>query len=701
MAINENTNRNKTGWSLFIIFLSLSVCILISSLVVSYFQKKYFESEQKEFLLSVSKQKSSEITNWYKENVNIAKSIFNNYELFTEIEKFVNNHNDLALKKKLKDRINLLTAESSYKCISILDSNYNILQKSIPDNFNISINNLQFLHKAFTGNEIIITEPQKFEDDKNIYFNLIIPIIVRDKNNVGKREGIILCQVNPNSFFNLLRRSVPVPGKTVESFLLIKMGDSLVCMNESMYEENKTLTSGFPILLKKMIWDKILEDKSSDGNGIDFSGKEVIFYCQEVAGTPWYFLAKVDVDGNPGSIKISSVYFTILTLLSLITLGIGIWFLGKIRANSQGQQEYESDNPMINEKVEKGLRENELKNRMLFETMIQGVVYFDINGAIIAANPSAEKIIGLSLEEMKNHSVDDEIWQAVKYDGSKCEKNDIPVIRAIKTGNEVKNAILGIYNSKQEKQRWIIINAVPQFETNQKEPYQVYATFEDITERLSYEEQIKNSLIEKELLLKEIHHRVKNNLQIIISMLNLNEDFLDDKKSHDVFTSIQTRVRSIALIHELMYKQENFVALNIKDYIENMIKFLCNTYIEVQDRITIVSNIENVQLDMDTIIPCGLIVNELFTNSLKHAFPIGSKGSIYITFKVENDKYILSISDDGVGIPEEFDVQSFNSFGLKLVNINTRQLKGEMNIIRKEKGVEFKMEFGRLHNEQK
>jgi PAS domain S-box-containing protein len=700
MAINVNKYRIKTGWNLFIIFLSLSICILITSLVLSYYQKEYFASEQKEFLSSVSKQKSSEITNWYKENLDNAISVFNNNDLLTGIKKFVKRYDDHILENKLKERIDFLTAESNYKCISILDSNYNILLKSIPDNFNFSKNDLQFLQKAYTSKEIVITEPHKFEYDKNIYFSLIIPIIVREKNNVGKREGAILCLINPNPFFSILMKSLPVPGKTIESFLLKRMGDSLVCLNELRDEENIALTSGLPILLKEMMWNKVLEKKSTIERGIDFREKEVIFYCQEVAGTPWYFIAKVDADGLPESIKISSLYFSILALLSIITLGTGIWFYWKIRTKSQGRQENGSHNTIVNKSEEKEFRENELKYRMLFETMFQGVVYTDNNGVIIAANPAAEKIIGLSLEEMKNLSVDDEIFQAVKYDGSKCEKNDLPIIHAINTGNEVKNDIIGIFNPKQKKQRWIIVNAVPQFENNQKKPYQVYATFEDITERLSSEEQIKNSLLEKELLLKEIHHRVKNNLQIIISLLNLNEEFLEDEKSHDIFTDIQTRVRSMALIHELMYKQENFIALNIKDYIENMIKFLCNTYSEVQDRITVVCNVENIQLDMDTLIPCGLIVNELFTNSLKHAFPNGSKGSIYINFKAENDKYILSISDDGVGIPKEFDVHGLKTFGLKLVDINTRQLRGEMNVTRKEKGVEFKMEFERLSDEQ-
>jgi PAS domain S-box-containing protein len=207
----------------------------------------------------------------------------------------------------------------------------------------------------------------------------------------------------------------------------------------------------------------------------------------------------------------------------------------------------------------------------------------------------------------------------------------------------------------------------------------------DITKRKLAEQKLKASLEEKEVLLKEIHHRVKNNLQIINSLLNL--QILQTQNSHttNIFREIQNRIFSIALVHEKLYMSENFSEIEFNEYVEKMVGHLHNAF-QLSSRVTVELNINSVHLDIATAIPCGLILNELVTNALKHAFPGNRKGRIRISFKksgVSNESnYLLTVKDDGIGMPEHITLDNTDSLGLQLVKILASQLDGTVSLLR-------------------
>lgn len=220
----------------------------------------------------------------------------------------------------------------------------------------------------------------------------------------------------------------------------------------------------------------------------------------------------------------------------------------------------------------------------------------------------------------------------------------------------------------------------------------------DISERKTAEEKIHNSLKEKEILLKEIHHRVKNNLQFIVSLLSLQEDLIKDESILGIFQDVQNRIRSMAIMYEHMYKTSNFETVDIRSYVDNLVKYLYNIYVQRNEAVSIDIDIDEFELDMDTIIPCGLIINELFSNSLKYAFSPGSAGRISILLKSLDGFFTLIVSDNGAGLPENFNIDNLKSLGLRLVKIFVTQLRGTMEIYRPEKGVEFKIQFKNSKN---
>jgi two-component sensor histidine kinase len=218
----------------------------------------------------------------------------------------------------------------------------------------------------------------------------------------------------------------------------------------------------------------------------------------------------------------------------------------------------------------------------------------------------------------------------------------------------------------------------------------------DITERKRAEEDIVRSLEEKEIMLKEIHHRVKNNLQIISSLFRLQSTYVTDPAAIKCLKDSKDRVNSLALIHEKLYGSKDFTRIDFSSYIQQLANHLYQAYgLSVNDiKLNLKAHV--LFLRIDTAIPCGLILNELLSNSLKHAFPNGRKGEIGIDFFSDSQgNYILVIKDNGVGMPADLDVSKTESLGLQLVTTLTRQINGNLEL-NKNAGTEFKIIFKEL-----
>lgn len=220
----------------------------------------------------------------------------------------------------------------------------------------------------------------------------------------------------------------------------------------------------------------------------------------------------------------------------------------------------------------------------------------------------------------------------------------------------------------------------------------VLAVSRDITKRVEMEEEIQRSLHEKEMLLKEIHHRVKNNLMIISSLLNLQSQYIKDKEALGIFKESQSRANSMALIHERLYRSTDLKRINFGDYIQTLSNDLFHTYADGSGRINLNIDVEDVMMDINTAIPLGLILNELVSNALKHGFPNGMHGDINVDFKLIGDQYQLTVGDTGIAFPEDLDYRNTDSLGLQLVNNLTHQIDGQIDLDTSN-GTEFSIQF--------
>ncbi|MGC9347988.1 MAG: histidine kinase dimerization/phosphoacceptor domain -containing protein [Anaerolineae bacterium] len=202
----------------------------------------------------------------------------------------------------------------------------------------------------------------------------------------------------------------------------------------------------------------------------------------------------------------------------------------------------------------------------------------------------------------------------------------------------------------------------------------------EIAERERAERRLKASLHEKDTLLQEIHHRVKNNLQVISSLLKLQSRTVQDPMTLQVLKESQNRLRSMALIHERLYQSENLARIDFAEYLQSLTRYLVRSYRSTSGPVALGFQMESVPLSIERAVPCGLIVNELVSNALKYAFPDGRPGKVEVGLSRANGHVRLSVRDDGVGLPEDLDIDKLESLGLQLVHMLTGQLGGEIQI---------------------
>jgi PAS domain S-box-containing protein len=340
-------------------------------------------------------------------------------------------------------------------------------------------------------------------------------------------------------------------------------------------------------------------------------------------------------------------------------------------------------------KIESALRESEEKYRLIVENAQEGIWTIDSKGYTNFVNPTMADMLGYSVDEMIGKHLfsfmDDKNVELVKKEMDRIKSR---VIKGQDFEFRCKNGGV-IYTS---------LATTPLYNNN--EYTGTLALVSDITHRKIADDEIKKSLKEKDVLLSEIHHRVKNNMQIISSLLNLQAIKIHDKEVIRFFRDTQTRVRAMAMIHEKLYESSDFAHISFSSYVNRLISQLFDSYAQDPSKIKLNLDIKDVNFNIETAIPLGLIINELVSNILKHAFPKESKGHVTIKLENFNGQNLLTVEDDGVGIPPEIDFKNSTTLGLELVNTLVEQIDGQIELD-KSSGSKFTIEFNEIEYEER
>ncbi len=332
------------------------------------------------------------------------------------------------------------------------------------------------------------------------------------------------------------------------------------------------------------------------------------------------------------------------------------------------------------QQVMAALQKSEEMYRGLVEHMLDVVFRIDMDGTIRYCSPSILDLLGYAPEELIGKS-------SLKVIAAEDHPH---LIKTLELHRPVTGFVLTMI-TKTGDTRTVEVNA-DHFLSPDGTPEGYHGILRDITEQKKMQEAIAASLQEKEIMLKEIHHRVKNNMQVISSLLSIQAKQVKDQKTQEIIREGMNRVRSIALVHEKLYLSRNLSSIDFAEYINKMTGYLFQTYNVNPHVIRVTVDVENIFFSIDRAIPISLILNELLSNALKYAFPDGKAGEIRIGIHREGDNYIFMVADNGVGLPEGIDLVKSETLGLQLVDTLVKQIQGTLEVERTG-GTVFRIRF--------
>lgn len=322
------------------------------------------------------------------------------------------------------------------------------------------------------------------------------------------------------------------------------------------------------------------------------------------------------------------------------------------------------------EQVEKALRESENKNNTLLQAIPDLMFILTRNGTYVDFRAKNENILALKPDKIIGKNISD----------IGLSKEDLRLaLQKISTALETNTLQSFEYELPLSPDSFHFESRI--IKLNEKE---VLCIVRDITDNKLAEDKINKSLEEKDVLLREIHHRVKNNLQIVSSLLSLQSRYIEQPETIEMFKESQSRIKSMALIHEKLYQTGDLTRINLEEYVEELVADLFRSYSVNSHLITYKIISDNILLDINTAIPCGLIINELVTNSIKHAFTGTQTGEITIELNCKDENFIMNVQDNGIGFPEDLNLDDIKTLGLQLVTSLTKQLEGSIELKREE-----------------
>lgn len=332
-------------------------------------------------------------------------------------------------------------------------------------------------------------------------------------------------------------------------------------------------------------------------------------------------------------------------------------------------------------KAEQKLWESEKRHRTFTELAFDAIFEIHVDGTILRCNKRACELFGYDREELigmhvldltpkEFHSKQPETFAGITTTGDDAWERTYQKKDGTKFPTEIHTSFYEMGGQKR-----------------------LIAYVRDNTDHKKYEQTIRKSLKEKETLLAEVHHRVKNNLAIISGLLQMQVFNTDDENILAKLKESQSRIQSIAMVHEKLYSSETFSEIAIDKYIDDLLHMIEESMSDFEKDICVNTDMETILLTVGQAIPCGLLLNEMITNCYKHAFEHQEDGKIEISIKEEAEKIMLSVADNGVGLPEDFDIEQQSSLGMSIINTLANQLNGQLNVESGDFGSRFSLAF--------
>jgi PAS domain S-box-containing protein len=467
-------------------------------------------------------------------------------------------------------------------------------------------------------------------------------------------------------------------GETGEFTLARKEGDLIVFLLEHRHPhlqkpENVPFDSNLAEPMRRA-----LSGQSGTVVGLDYRGETVLAAYEPVDVVDLGIVAKIDLEEvrrpfwKAGLLAVGCSLFVVLSGAALL-----------VRVSNPLIVELEARSSKLEESVA-ALSVSEERFRKTFELAGAGIAQVALDGRFEDVNPRLCEITGYTPEEFKALAFQ-EISHPDDLDA------DLEYARQVLAGEIDRYTMDKRYFRKDTSVIWVNLTVSLVRDTDGN-PRHFIAVVNDMTERKDAEAAVIRSLDEKEVLLREIHHRVKNNMQVISSLLSLQAAKIDDPLLSDLFQESKSRVRAMALIHEILYDSGDLSRIDVKSYVTRLSNSLTRMFGADGRKVRLTVESEEVTLGIDEMVPCGLALSELISNCLKYAFPDGRDGRIEVRATAAPEGGVrLMVSDDGVGMPEGLDIRNTNTMGMGLVvSLVEKQLRGRLELV-SDQGTSFTM----------
>jgi PAS domain S-box-containing protein len=374
----------------------------------------------------------------------------------------------------------------------------------------------------------------------------------------------------------------------------------------------------------------------------------------------------------------------LLMTLFLLTTAIAVYIQQRLVKSKKAKKGVEEKNYQLQDEIKEQVKQNEElakreeEYRFLADNTADLVTLMDSNFKCLYISPSSELLLGYSPEEMMSMK---DYRDLIHPDSMKSFNVEVESMLEF---HEVTRFLYQTIK-KDGTLLWVESNINPIFKTSTGKLQAMLSVTRDVSSQIEEEQALMETSKQKDLLIKEVHHRVKNNLAILTSLVNMQKSEFTDHKTLNVFSDLQFRVKAMALVHEELYKSRNIEVLPIGEYLSKLVGIVSSAY--TTSKVKVHQDFYNEILDVNITLPLGLIVNELLTNAFKYAFPDNREGNIWVIYKKEPavtnsevEMRRLTVMDDGEGLPIDFDISKKTSLGSQIISLLAKQLEAELII---------------------
>ena len=658
------------------IVLFSALLVLLAAAGWQYYRQgsRHIKGAAAEELEAICDLKRREILSWHRERLVdaavIAANPFNALQVVPILDGLPGSE---AHEGEVKTWLETIVAGYGYMDALLLDIEGRVRIASGSSPAGIGDHARRSVEEACASREARMSDFHRIAETGDIHLGFCAPIL---RTGPGAREdpcaGVILLRFDPRKFLYPLIQDWPVPSSTGETLLVRREGKEVLYLNDLRHRPGTAMALRAPADAAMLPAAMALREKEGVFEGIDYRGVKVLSVIHPLPGTPWFMVAKEDLSEILAPLRIRTAAFA--GVLVVLSFGIGamLLFWIKRRESHYYRKQYEIEHDRL-----AVVRHFEYLHKYANDIIFLA----DRDHRIVEANERARTAYGYSLEELNSLRVPD-------LRPPQARPAFAPTMReAEKSGGLVFETV------HQRKDGTVFPVEVSLRVLNIDGVRYHQAIIRDVSERKKAEERILDALREKDVLLREIHHRVKNNMQIISSLLSLQSQKFRGAEVVDAFRESQDRIRSMALVHEKLYQTRDLSRIDFSDYVKSLTSFLFKAYKTDETRIALKLDLDKVFLDINAAVPCGLILNELVLNALKHAFPDERKGKVTVELRgSEAGTVRLTVRDDGIGFPEGIEIAQADTMGLQIISLLTEQLDGRVEV-KRDSGTAFSVSF--------